>query len=492
MDIEAEGKAFRNVTKINILLGKNGSGKSTFLRHFDQYKDRLPNMGNVRYITPERGGELQYQGHIETSLANSPSWGSDVRRSNRFENFRQLSVSEFRRLETLVLRKIEKDPATRRDATFTFESTLASINELLDNVKIARSDATGFDITNKDTPGKREPGTLSSGESELISLGIEILAFAYRSESHPGLQSYLFLDEPDVHLHPDLQSRLVKLIVDSINGRDITVFIATHSTAVLGALSNNMEASVGFLSSKETTIVFSRIDESLRKILPIFGAHPLSNIFNERPILLVEGEDDERIWQQAVRTSQGKLKIWPCEAGDIQSLNEYENQVEAIAGSVYENATAYSLRDRDDAPYEIDDKPIVKRMRLFCRASENLLLSDDVLNSLGTNWEKMKASITEWLEKYPNHPQHLEMEAFKNKDFERKTTDVKALCNIFMMLAAARKPWEIAVGQAIAGLLVGPASKGDDSLTAYLGPKLIDALRLKFKPRLGFPQRPRG
>ncbi|MDH8313513.1 hypothetical protein QIH03_27870, partial [Klebsiella pneumoniae] len=71
--------------------------------------------------------------------------------------------------------------------------------------------------------------------------------------------------------------------------------------------------------------------------------------------------------------SQGKIAIWPCSAGDIQSLDEYEQKVEAVSAAIYENAKAFSLRDRDDAPYEIDDKPIVKRMRLFCRAAENLI-----------------------------------------------------------------------------------------------------------------------
>lgn len=479
MDIEVGGQKFTNITKINVLLGKNGTGKSTLLRNFEQNKHQLPNFGTARYITPERGGELLYAGNIETNIANNPTWSDDVRRNNRFDNFRQLSVTEFRRLETLVLRKIETDVATRQDLSFSFETTLASINQLLDYVQIVRGDNTGFVIVNKGTDQKRTPGTLSSGESELISLAIEIIAFAYGSETHQGTKNYLFLDEPDVHLHPDLQVRLIKLLVEAIENREIIVVIATHSTAILSALSYNNDASVAFIASKKTNINFAPIGEALRKILPIFGAHPLSNIFNENPILLVEGEDDERIWQQAVRTSQGRLHIWPCQAGDIQSLNDYENQVEAIADSVYENAKAYSLRDRDEGPYEIEDKTIVKRMRLFCRASENLLLTDDVLKFLGTDWDKMKTAIEDWLIKYPEHPQHVAMKAFKDGNYERRTSDLKSLCNVLMMLAGARKPWEVAVGQAIAGLLTCPALGGDNSLTAYLGPKLIDALRLK-------------
>jgi hypothetical protein len=148
-------------------------------RILDENKDQLPDFGNARYVTPERGGELTYAGNIETSIAQNPNWAATSRRNNRFDDFRQLSVAEFRRLETLVLRKIEKDSATRGDHSFSFDTTLASINSLLDNVELVRGDSTGFEIKTKGKPDKRTAVSLSSGESELISLAIEILAFAY-------------------------------------------------------------------------------------------------------------------------------------------------------------------------------------------------------------------------------------------------------------------------------------------------------------------------
>jgi ABC-type multidrug transport system ATPase subunit len=476
MDMELASKKLTNLAKINVLLGKNGSGKSTLLRILDQNKHHLPNFGSARYITPERGGQLTYDGGLETTIAQNPEWADNVRRTNRYENFRHMSVTEYRRLETLILRKIERDPAVRKDMSFSFDTTLASINELLDHVKIVRGPNTGFEIQAKAKGEDRTPQMLSSGEAELISLAIEILSFAHGAEGYEGKTSYLFLDEPDVHLHPDLQERLMKLLADAIHKRDIVVIIATHSTAILGALSDHDDAHVGFISFGQNEIRFVSISETLKKILPVFGAHPLSNVFNNSPILLVEGEDDERIWQQAVRSAQGKIKVWPCAAGDIQTLDEYENQVEGIASAVYENAKAFSLRDRDNLPYEIGDKPIVKRMRFSCRAAENLLLSDDVLKFLETDWESMTKAIEDWLSKYPAHPQFEAMNAFKDGGFDRLNADLKDVRNVLMMLAGSKKPWEIAVGQSIARLLTARASDGDHSLKSYLGPKLVAAL----------------
>jgi predicted ATPase len=61
MDIEAGGQKLSNLAKINVLLGKNGSGKSTVLRSLEQNGPSLPAFGMARYITPERGGQLSHR-----------------------------------------------------------------------------------------------------------------------------------------------------------------------------------------------------------------------------------------------------------------------------------------------------------------------------------------------------------------------------------------------------------------------------------------------
>lgn len=105
MNVDFGNYHLADAEQINVILGKNGSGKSTLLRDLESMKTST---GYCRYITPERGGTLSRDGNVETNLSQG-TWGADVRRKNRFEQFRQISVAEFRRLETLVLRKIEKD-----------------------------------------------------------------------------------------------------------------------------------------------------------------------------------------------------------------------------------------------------------------------------------------------------------------------------------------------------------------------------------------------
>jgi predicted ATPase len=471
------GNSVSDYDKFNVILGKNGSGKSTLLRQLDA---TLRPKGFVRYITPERGGELKYDGSIESNRASSPDWLANVRRKNRFDQFRQSSTNEFRNLETLVLRSIERDKDVR-SSDFVFDNDIELINSVLERVKLVRSDGAGFDIFRKSDGGKAEPAELSSGESELISLSIEILYYCYqcRLEKYKQTENWLLFDEPDVHLHPDLQYKLMQLLVKGLNDTNAKVAIATHSTSILASLTSlSTEVKIGFKAFESQNLVFEAATEQLRNILPMFGAHPLSNVFNESPPLIVEGEDDERIWQSAFRRSEGRISIVPCVAGDVQSMNAYEVAADRIIKSVYDNAKSYSLRDRDDDPYEVDDMGAVVRARLNCRSAENLILTNDCLAELGTDWASLQSAINKFINENEGHTRHADALNFRNAEWDRRNFNLKSLRMLLVGLSGSTKPWEVAVGQAIARL---PEDRfaGEFSLEDFLGPKIVAALALK-------------
>ena len=463
--------------RINVILGKNGSGKSTLLRRMDE----MLSSGDacIRYITPERGGVLTYDGGIESNRSNDPSWLWQIRRCNNYNQFRQSSVAEYRSLETLVLRTIESDQAVR-SSDFKFEQEIGRINTVLDRVALKRSVGSGFEITRMNDQKPARPSDLSSGESELISLAVEILNFSYmcKQEKHANTNNWLLLDEPDVHLHPDLQGRLMKLLVDCLKESNGNVLIATHSTAILAALcSLYPETMIGFKNFEDKAIRFCAADEALKTIIPIFGAHPLSNVFNQRPPIIVEGEDDERIWQTAVRSSQGRVSVYPCVAGDVRSMNAYEATASTLMNTVYENARAFSLRDKDDNPYEIEDIGPVVRCRLNCRTAENLILTDDVLNVLGSNWVDFRHSFEIWIANNPEHSRIADAVAFRNSGWDRQNFNVKGMRMVIVGITGSTKLWEVAVGQAIAKI-ASDGLHGKDSLREYLGSKIVKALGL--------------
>jgi len=406
------GYNLRNLGKVNIILGKNGCGKSTALKAIDAAI--RADGGFYKYLSPERGGHLLHDPNLENTITNNLNWIDGQLRNNQYDKFKQQSVLQYRKLENLTLKEIEKTSSIRSDHTYTFDTVVNKINTLLANIEIRRTE-TDFDIFKKGTNDKVASGSISSGESELISLGIECLYFEKKSIA--GQTNILLIDEPDVHLHPDLQVKFSNFIKNLVTGSNFNVIIATHSTAFMGALSDYPDSRFAFMQNGQTDFDFKIIDETYSRILPIFGAHPLSNLFNESPILLVEGEDDVRIWQQAIRTSVNQLKLYPCQVDTIDNLSSYEDEVVSMLNAVYDNARGFSLRDRDEDAGEINDKLPVIRFRLSCRNAENLILTDEVLANLNTNWAEMQQRIETWIHSNPTHPKYAEMVLFRDGGF---------------------------------------------------------------------------
>lgn len=473
-DYSVEGLA-----RMNVLLGKNGSGKSSFLRSLDECvtSGALDAWTKSKYVTPERAGTLVYDIGVESNISANANWLLTNRRANQARDFKQQTISQYRQLELDVLRNVEDASIADQKPTHYFSDFMERINSLLENIEIRRERGPQtLKLHSRDTGELVTADKISSGESELITLAIEASSFALGVT--PGDRGLLLLDEPDVHLHPDLQARLVKFLVRLASEFGLDVIIATHSTAILGELSNGADSTVCFQSSKQASLVFDPIDVTYKQLLPVFGAHPLTQVFNETRTLLVEGDDDVRIWQEAVRASQGAIKVTPIGCNGTSDMHSYEQAMQKIVSAVYENGQAYSLRDLDESGQEsIDDTPPIIRMRLSCRNAENLMLSDEVLNSVSIDWERAKQRTTAWCAGNEDHSYFPQMKAFIDGGFDRKNYDLKDIRMILLGdVLESRKPWEVLVGKAIGKLRANPGTAGDHSLRAYLGNKTVTTL----------------
>lgn len=475
MNFEFSDYKVFNAKKINTLLGKNGSGKSTLLTTLESHYENN-NDYNVKYITPERAGTLKYEPNVERNIENSENWLANDRRKNQTTQFKQQSISQYRKLQLLYFQELDQSMEQRRNENHTFEKViLGKINSLLENIEV-KPTTNGIETFAKGTENKIPTEEISSGEAELISLAIECLVFAKESDS--TRHNILLLDEPDVHLHPDLQYKLglfLKVLVDEY---ELLIFIATHSTAFVGAFTDYAESTFGLVTFNQKEIEFNGINEVYKKILPVFGAHPLSNLFNKSPIFLVEGEDDLRIWQQAIRTSQGQLQIYPVDIDGIDHFSEYETRVVEIINAIYDSPIAYSLRDRDEINDTIGDIPPLKRYRLNCRAAENLILTDEVLESLGVNWDDLKLRLDQWIQNRSDHPKFNKMKEFKDSGYDRLSFNLKEIRNILIGETGSSKPWEVAVGQILGRLVIGglPKDFSINKVSYFVGVALINEL----------------
>lgn len=459
-------------------MGRNGSGKSRFLRDIDEMANRPENKQHyyVRYVSPERAGSFKRDGNILTNMTSSPNWLRQMRAVNQASDFKAASATLFREAEVLYLRRLAGTPEIRMDPTRNFAvDRLGKVNQLLTNIELVMGNV-DFEFRSLASGATINPDAISSGESEAVALAAEILYFFDTID--PAKFNVLLLDEPDVHLHPDLQARLGKLIIAMLEeftdkAENITVCLSTHSAPLVCSLADSKYVSIGTKSFEVNTVALKPTSDQLRKVAPFFG-HPLSLSLNEDAALILEGEDDERVWQQAARTSQGRIKVFPVLAGSVDQQGELEMFCVDLLATLYDSPIAFSLRDGDGIVNEdLEHKLPLKRYRLKCYAIENVLLTDPCLSVMGTSWDGFVEKAATWIEANPDHAdiEMLGQLTESNDRFQHKK--IKKIRQLICAVLDCRKPWEVVVGQAI-GALTKNDPTSPNMLVDFLGPEMVE------------------
>ena len=474
--------SIKSLTNLNVIVGRNGAGKSRFFRHLAGLKDDAEYF--ISYISPERAGSFLIDASIEHARRNDKNFESHSRLRNQADSFKKTSAIKLRELAMLFSVNVENDLTLRSqlDKTFVTEK-LEKINSLLSNIYLERHGAQEFRfITN--SGDEVPPDAISSGESEAVSLGTEILHFFEGSTSEKI--NVLFLDEPDVHLHPDLQARLARFMIHELEGLSdeikarTFICLATHSTPLLAELALSSLCSIGTKYSNSEVVQQIPISKKFSNLAPFFG-HPLSKFINNEIPFIIEGEDDERVWVQAYRTSQGKLHIFPCLSHSVNHQLELETSCERILSAIYDDPSAISLRDADGDISRTDLPPVgcVKRFRLRCYAIENLLLTNEVLDSVGKDWQTFTQDAHAWCASNPNHQYISEVIQFLADASRGRDIKIINIRNIIVKIFNSTKPWEAIIGQCIGNLyLLKNSPISTHSLVDYLGIPLLQEIGL--------------
>ena len=450
----------RELNHLTVLFGRNGSGKSFLLRGLlnqDQASRHL--------ATPERGGELNF----EPSWATQEFTGS-TRASHRQANF----SSEFRgravsRLQTVFT-------ARGFDDNRTSDTTRGDIENLMKGLlpefgfKLVQEQPF-FEMLRSNGDRITQQKQLSSGEVGLLTLGIDILTVCSLWRLENREKRILLIDEPDTHLHPDLQQNLASFIVDVMTEYNCQIIVATHSTTLLSALGfyGGANTSTIYLTNEGDALKAVPFDEGFQILSACLGGHALMGPLFSVPLLLVEGDDDYRVWSQVPRHKIAQLAAIPCDGA--ANVKIYQSALEKIFASLRATATpaGYALLDGDQSLPTPDTTPQtqVPFLKLECQETENLYFTDELLADLNCNWEEAKVKIKAKATNYGNKATKL----LGCDTWDRQNDDLKDVINeVAIILDEKHVHWTRRVGDCLG------RSRPVGQMATFIGNPIINSL----------------
>ncbi|MFA6042264.1 MAG: AAA family ATPase [Patescibacteria group bacterium] len=126
---------------------------------------------------------------------------------------------------------------------------------------------------------------LSSGQKSIVHLIFTLFGYDLDNGS-------IIIDEPELHLHPQMQQKYLKLIKELKEEKNIQFVIATHSPIFVNS-ETIKDTYRFFMDQKETKIINPKITSSEYELIKILDYTNSSKIFFSEKAILVEGESDE-------------------------------------------------------------------------------------------------------------------------------------------------------------------------------------------------------
>ena len=236
---------------------------------------------------------------------------------------------------------------------------------------------------------------LSSGEKETIAMlfpiveqQIESLIAKVKGEPLLLDDLVILLDSPESHLHPSLQNLFLKFIRISIDkskdqDQNLQFIISTHSPIIINEASKDELFLMTYPNQDENQLV-NTSDFDLHKLQSYLGNLGLSAFTFGKPLLLLEGSDDEDILRIinpdiekmfVLYNLGGKEKV----TSFIQALNN------VIPELIKRGFKVYGIvdKDRDDIIKSCSELTQKNLFTLPVICMENLLLDPNfILNAL--------------------------------------------------------------------------------------------------------------
>lgn len=201
------------------------------------------------------------------------------------------------------------------------DETFIAINKILQKIMKLKLD---ISIPNKydktgffqfiDTESDKivNPSELSAGEKGIIHFIFSIYGYEIRN-------GVMVIDEPELHLHPQLQTKYLDILKSTSIQENIQFIIATHSPIFV--TSESIEGVVRFYKNDDgfTQIArHSNITKDEKDKIQMLNYINSAKIFFSKKVILVEGDSDHFFFQKYFQNFKLRKNI---ETSDIEFLN---------------------------------------------------------------------------------------------------------------------------------------------------------------------------
>lgn len=256
---------------------------------------------------------------LQTSLQSNPvSQLRAIRRDSSYRSNHDQSGSEPAIFNIVKLKlgeeylnflKGKKDIDEAKDAV----NSLKMVNDINDKLELLNLQfyieltdlrTWSYEFRFYDTKNERNLGdinSLSAGQKSIIHLIFEAYG---RDDVNGGL---IIIDEPEIHLHYQFQFEYLKILEKLAKEQGIQYIIVTHSE---GFISNKTIGHVKRFSLNEerNSVVYApEITEDQKGLIKILNNTQAARVLFLDKVLLIEGQDDEYFFRDAVKRLQPEL-----------------------------------------------------------------------------------------------------------------------------------------------------------------------------------------
>ena len=218
---------------VTILVGSNGSGKTQTLKKMRDYFKSELGTNKVRYLSSNRLGEMeQYRSRV-----NQYSWSP-----NDYQVGSRETKQARHEIET-----VSGDFFVMDDKKDVYIKVAERLSVLFGRQIYLRWDAGSMKVFFEKTDTQKEY-SVAVEASGLVNI-ISILAAIFDEDVQ-----VLLIDEPEVSLHPQLQSYLLREIKNAVKLYNKTIILSTHSAELLSFSSVNDFSNLIFFEEKNVPV----------------------------------------------------------------------------------------------------------------------------------------------------------------------------------------------------------------------------------------------